>query len=187
MFQFTLLDAEKVSDISGDINLLFFLSDIDDRVLSFLESARIFFIIASVILLVGILWVNKKMKKLMAAEHQKFMAEHARLSQKKEDARWDHITTMVASPNPNDWRQAIIEADVMLEGLLRGKGYPGDTLGEILKGLQKGDFLTLDDAWEAHKMRNTIAHQGSDFILTQREARRVIDLFRKVFDEFNVI
>jgi hypothetical protein len=60
----------------------------------------------------------------------------------------------------------------------------GNTLGDKLKQATRGDFKTLDAAWEAHRVRNQIAHEGSDFILTKHEAKRVIALYETVFEEF---
>lgn len=101
--------------------------------------------------------------------------------------RWEHVLELLGSDNPNDWRLSILEADIMLDELVTKMGYRGETLGEKLKNIEKADFRTLDDAWEAHKIRNIIAHRGSDYVLTQREARRTIDLFARVFEEFHYI
>jgi len=65
--------------------------------------------------------------------------------------------------------------------------YQGDTIAEKLKGIERSDFTTIDQAWDGHKIRNQIAHQGGDFRLTNREARRVAGLFEKVFKEFHFI
>ncbi|MFA6095584.1 MAG: hypothetical protein WC767_01965 [Candidatus Paceibacterota bacterium] len=98
--------------------------------------------------------------------------------------KWLKVQEHIKSENPSDWRLAIIEADIMLDEMLEKRGYQGDSLGEKLKSIDKSDMLTLQDAWEAHKVRNQIAHAGSDFQLNEREAKRVIDLFQKVFEEF---
>lgn len=101
--------------------------------------------------------------------------------------RWDHIKKLIDSNNEGDWRVAIIEADIMLADMVERMQYPGETLGEKLKGIEKSDFNTIDNAWEAHKIRNQIAHEGSDFNLTKREAKRAIALFESVFKEFRYI
>ena len=80
-----------------------------------------------------------------------------------------------------------MEADIMLADILTKMGYQGDSIGEQLKGVEPSDFLTLNDAWEAHKVRNQIAHQGSDFQLNERDAKRIIGLYKKVFSEFYYI
>ena len=64
---------------------------------------------------------------------------------------------------------------------------PGNTIGEKLKAVEKSDFISLDNAWEAHKVRNSIAHEGMNHILNQREVNRVIDMYKTVFEEFRII
>jgi hypothetical protein len=66
-------------------------------------------------------------------------------------------------------------------------GYKGDTLSDKMRQVERSDFTYIDKAWEAHRVRNRIAHEGSDFELTEREARRVIDLYGAVFEEFHFI
>ena len=101
--------------------------------------------------------------------------------------KWQKIVKLSESLHSSDWRLAIIEADIMLAELLNKLQLPGDTIGEKLKAVEKSDFITIDFAWEAHKFRNQIAHQGSDFLINQREIRRIIALYSAVFREFFVI
>ena len=92
------------------------------------------------------------------------------------------------STNPSDWRLAILEADIMLEEMVSAMpNLHGENLGERLRAVEASDFTTIDKAWEAHKVRNQIAHQGADFLLSEREARRVLMLYRDVFNEFRFI
>jgi hypothetical protein len=97
--------------------------------------------------------------------------------------RWANVQGLVRSYNANDWKQAIIEADIILDDMLKKMGYQGKSIGERLKTVNPADFMTLDDAWEAHKFRNRIAH-GSSYVLTKDEAERIIGLYEKVFSEF---
>lgn len=101
--------------------------------------------------------------------------------------KWQMVIKHVSSKNPSDWKLAIIEADTILDALVEGAGYEGTSLGERLKNADKGTFKTLDYAWEAHTVRNKIAHEGSSFNLTEREAKRVIQLYEQVFQEFKYI
>ncbi len=107
--------------------------------------------------------------------------------EKVKNERWGHVMNLINSSNSSDWRQAILEADIVLGLLLEERQIPGDTIGDKLKAVNRSHFTTLDLAWEAHKVRNEIAHAGSSYELTQREARRAIDLFRRVFEEFDHI
>jgi uncharacterized membrane protein len=92
----------------------------------------------------------------------------------------------VSSDSPNDWKLAIIEADIILDEILKEKGYAGVSLGERLKSVSPTQLQSLDDAWQAHKVRNQIAHGGADFILTHKLAQDTIKQYRRVFHEFGV-
>jgi len=107
--------------------------------------------------------------------------------ERNENPRWRYIQTLVDSPNESDWRIAIIEADTMLDEILSDRGYSGNTLAEKLKEVDAGAFSSLQSAWDAHAMRNKIAHEGSDFSITELEARRVIKMFQNVFEELRAI
>lgn len=159
---------------------------------NFGEALRIFQGISTVLslaLLAGLIYSLIRLHQLNAEADTRIEEEAARIqgAKREKNPRWSAIVTQTVSANPNDWRQAVLEADILLDDMLSGLGYAGDGVGEKLKTAERGDFRTLDLAWEAHKIRNQIAHQGSDFIFTQREAKRAVDLFRQVFEEFGYI
>lgn len=142
----------------------------------------------SLLLLVLTIYAIRKTWELERLDEEKFGTVHGPLFEReKKNARWEQILKHSESENPNDWRLAIIEADIVLDEMVKSMGYHGDSLGERLKHVEQSDFNSIEAAWEAHKIRNRIAHSGADFILTQREARRVISLYRQVFEEFEYI
>ena len=147
----------------------------------------------SVLLFILIVIFSSKMSRLQKQEEELFhskvdMGYQGEEDQKKGNAemakKWDMVLKHVESPSENDWRQAVIEADIILGDMLTGLGYRGEGIGEQLKRATTADFKTLQDAWEAHKVRNELAHSGSEIPFSQFEARRVIQLYRKVFGEF---
>jgi hypothetical protein len=101
--------------------------------------------------------------------------------------RWLHIESLMEANNPSGWREAILEADILLEDMLKEQRYTGAGVGEMLKQVERSDFDTLDNAWEAHKVRNDIAHRGSTSELTEQLARRTIARYESVFREFDMI
>lgn len=102
------------------------------------------------------------------------------------NVRWNSIQQKVSENNPESWKIAIIEADIMLDEVLTDAGYVGQSLGEKLKSANPESFTTIQDAWDAHKVRNEIAHVGGDFVLTQKTARETLVRFERVFREFGV-
>ncbi len=101
--------------------------------------------------------------------------------------RWQHIQSLLGGASASEWKEAIMEADIMLDDMLTRQGYVGDGVGEKLKAAESGTFKTLNEAWEAHKIRNQVAHEGSAFKLSQSFAGRTIQRFEAVFREFNEI
>lgn len=156
-----------------------------------LEQIRPYSMILSLIFLSGIIYCVMKIKEIEQETHAvlypKILNGTSQSLSDIKNARWEKVLKDVASDNPNDWRHAIIEADVMLDEMVSGMGYHGDTLGEKMKAIEPSDFATIENAWEAHKIRNMIAHGGSGYELSARDAKRAIHLYRTVFEEFKFI
>lgn len=148
-----------------------------------------FFCLGMVILI--IIYVNKenniREKLLNKVKVEKEAEDSDNHNEVFENPKWKLVEEHINSDDQNKWKLAILEADIILSELLDKLSLPGESIGEKLKAVESSDFDTIEQAWEAHKIRNAIAHQGSDFILNQREAKRVIGLYATVFKEFEII
>ncbi len=132
--------------------------------------------------------------RLVQVEHAGYAFQEEERRRRQEHAehvginsRWDAVVGLASSPNEGDWRRAILEADIMLADLLTNSGYQGDTIADQLRNANRLQFTTLDLAWEAHKVRNAVAHLGEAFPLTERDVHSTMDLYRRVFEEFSVV
>lgn len=139
------------------------------------------FILASI----GIFKLLGKINNIYGVQKAMLYIENSK-AEEQVNPHWNKIINLAESLNESDWRLSVLEADIMLSELLDKMSLPGDTLSDKLKSVERSDFLSIDDAWEAHKVRNKIAHE-KDFVLTQREAKRVITLYENVFREFQII
>ncbi len=122
--------------------------------------------------------------QLLTDEEEKWRQHH---NPDQGNRRWQEVEAHVESTNPNDWKLAIIEADVMLEKMLEEVGFGGNTVADRLRSASGRSFATIEDAWQAHRVRNQIAHGGTDFVLTQKMAQTTIIQFKKVFQEFGMV
>jgi len=180
-------------------NLIFRIFDILAALLALLSGfepgdspfLRNLFWVLVLALLAAILYAAYRHRVAHKAEEERFEEIYfgalEALGNEERNVRWQKVLTYLLSPNESDWRLAIMEADNILGEMLLRMQLPGESIGEKLKGVEPSDFLTLNDAWEAHKVRNQIAHEGANFQLNRRETERVIALFRKVFEEFHYI
>ena len=165
-----------------------------DGVLGFLSSVWSGYVIiayiTSLIFLVIYLYAATQAEKYQEIEHDLIHVEEQAYAMKmsggiKSD-KFAELQTHLESQNPNDWKLAIIEADIILDDTLKRQGYAGPTLGDRLKSISPQSLQSIDDAWQAHKIRNQIAHAGADFVLTQKIARETIMQYERVFKELGV-
>ncbi len=149
-----------------------------------------FSIIVSIIMAALVVYCAMRILEVRRHEWERFAAAAHPVAAgdvSKVQLRWNRILEEVSSEDEQRWRLAILEADIMLNELLDVLGYRGETMADKMKQVDRADFNTIDFAWEAHKVRNSVAHEGSARSLGAREARRVIDLYERVFREFNFV
>ncbi len=175
---------EKITDADWDafVDLLIRIWDI----------YSIIAIILSLLFIVGFIYAKIRYAQLSDIEQAQLREEERKWAEryggvKAVDSRWAEIQKHLFDDNPNSWKVAIIEADIYLEEILNNAGYIGVTLGEKLKSANPASFTTIQDAWEAHKIRNEIAHAGGDFVLTRRIAQETMTRYERVFREFGAI
>ncbi len=177
--------------------------DLFSLIMIIIFSAIIFF----VLLFLMIIYYNKFRRELIIDEYKKkFETEEEIKAEEKIDAanekimentapdtngiinpRWEIVGRYYNSANQSDWKLAILEADIMLQEVLKRSGFPGENIGEMLKNADRSKLNSLDSAWSAHKIRNEIAHSGADYILSRNTVETAISQYERVFDELNYI
>ncbi len=154
---------------------------------SWVEFLKLLSIAFTLVIIALLIYTYIKLRAIREIDRKLFYPETDGASVTDKNLQWELILAHIESLNENDWRTAVLEADIILGDLLDTLFLPGETIGDKLKAVEKSDFTTVDNAWEAHKVRNQIAHEGSAFQLSQREAKRVIHLYQEVFEEFKII
>ncbi|MDP3792128.1 MAG: hypothetical protein Q8Q89_00120 [bacterium] len=101
-------------------------------------------------------------------------------------SRWGEIVRHFESVKEAEWKFAIIEADKLVDDLLKQGGYLGDTMGERLMNIEKGQLLSLQGLWEAHKIRNKLVHD-TNYFLRYTEARQAIKFYEEALKELGTI
>jgi len=109
----------------------------------------------------------KRRKPSLSKSTQKYITSH-----------WYRILDSVGG----DAQRAVMEADKLLDYVFERRvgGKAKDlrlSLGEKLKR-HKGFFSDLNGVWEAHKLRNKIAHEMG-FKISESDAKRALSQFKK--------
>ncbi len=142
----------------------------------------------SMLALVVIVYAFMRIREISREESVKLgLALNWNSERKQKNERWLRVEGYMASLSASDWKMAILEADNMLDQIVERMGYQGASLGERMKNIEASDFPYLDDAWSAHKMRNTIAHTGAAYELTRSDAEQTINVYHRVFKELGYL
>lgn len=141
---------------------------------------------ATVGLVIGIVVINRRMGELT----RKLVVMEATPPSEPALAgplqnRWEEILRHIDSINEGEWKYALIEADKLVDDQLKTR-FAGETMGERLMNIDKTQLLSIDGLWEAHKVRNRLAHD-TNYFLRHAEAVRTIKLFEATLKELGAI
>lgn len=107
------------------------------------------------------------------------------LNVEKYRTRWLSIEQSVKRDNDASCHIAILNADKLVDQALREKGFKGQTMGERLKSA-KNSLPHRDNIWQAHKLRNQIAHEP-DVKVNYDQTRRALAQFKQTLKDLGAI
>lgn len=73
------------------------------------------------------------------------------------DRRWKELQKLLSQKE--NWKDAVLEADKMLDSVLKSMHYKGKTMGERLVSAQH-EISANDMVWFSHKLANKIKGEG---------------------------
>ena len=90
-----------------------------------------------------------------------------------ENEKWNAIISRVKKGDEANLKLAVIEADNLMDEILKRMGLPGADMAERLKQIQAQEIASVDKIWLTHDLRNKIVHEP-DFHLSQEETERAV-------------
>ncbi len=120
-------------------------------------------LLLAVMVIIGIaMWLAVRRKSAQNYKSTRRSSHtYASLSTQQFHQHWQRIEDMMNVPGLEQTKAAIFEADKLLDTALRQSGFRGETMGERLKNARQhfGNNAVYQGLWEAHKMRNALAHE----------------------------
>ena len=153
----------------------------------FLLYSKIIFISIGIILLAAIIILLSKaswLKYRMFEDWTEFFV-YRPFGVKKTFKQWAKILKRLETENETEYKLAVIEADSLLDEILKKMGIEGEVLGEKLKQLKPGILPNFEEVRQAHKIRNNIVHDP-DYRLNLAEAKKVISIYEQVFRDLEM-
>jgi len=97
--------------------------------------------------------------------------------------KYKEIRKRLDSGKEAEYKIAILEADRIIDEMLRKMKYEGENLGERLANIVPGQLLCLEDLKSAHEIANNIVHDDN-FQISSELAKETLDKFEKLLTEF---
>lgn len=105
---------------------------------------------------------------------------------KRFEKKWQKILKDLAGNQEASWKLAVIEADNLFDSILKRMALPGKDMGERLSVIKPAQLKSLNEIWEAHKLRNRIVHEES-LRLTRAEAEEAVKKIQVALEELGVL
>ena len=99
--------------------------------------------------------------------------------------RWLAVEQSLVRDNESSYHLAVLNADKLVDQALKDKGFHGQTMGERLKAA-KDKLSKRNDIWEAHKLRNKIAHEP-DVRVSYDQSRKALAGFKQALKDLGAI
>ena len=166
-------------------------TDLGSAALSFYFSKlgvlEVISVIVTLGLVIGIVYIIAKTGWLrVRVERYNAVILKTDLSKKRAKEGWELVQKHFFAGNDNDLKIAIMQADTILEEALVRAGVRGNNLGDRLKNLKRGQVPNLEELWQAHKLRNQIAHEPM-FKLKRDTVERALDIFKEALKNLGVL
>ncbi len=150
--------------------------------------ARALITAADLLLLIGVIYAIKKGLKFRPKfdlDRQPKKKLHNLRNAYFKDKWTKLMERYTTEPNPDSIRLAIIEADALVDHLLKDLRFPGEHLADRLSYLNSGDIKTLDGVWDSHRIRNEIVHRPNSPV-SIRDGMAALKRYEAFFHELAI-
>lgn len=100
--------------------------------------------------------------------------------------KWSEILTRMESGNISQFKAAILEADSIIDDVLRKIGYAGENMTERLASVSEIQIENIHDLRRAHEIRNKII-QDENYVISTEEAKEVLGIYENYLKEIELL
>ncbi len=148
------------------------------RIVFLILSLILFFVIAAIFL--GSQWLNKRYFEDVT-EFVRFKPHETNRFLKE----WKKITKRQNSGSEAEYKLAVIEADALLDEVLKRIGHTEETIEEKLKVTPPSELKNVEELKEIRKTRNSVVYDP-DYELTLQKTREVLKVYEEALRNLRV-
>jgi len=105
---------------------------------------------------------------------------------RKMERIWRKIVSRLDTGLESEYKLAVIEADNMLDDILKRMGYGGENLGERLEKITEATLPNMDEIQNSHQIRNDIV-RIPDYKLSLDDTKKALALYEKALQNLEAI
>ncbi len=99
--------------------------------------------------------------------------------------KWKQISNRINNNLEAEYKLAIMEADLMLESILKGMGYIEETVEKKLINVTSTEISNIEELKKVRKARNDIVYDP-DYQLSKEKTKEVLDVYAATFKELGL-
>ncbi len=142
-------------------------------VVKFILAIYVLVLFADIVLLLFFRGLGKDLRKMLRG------ADLPPLAKNKFELQWNKIRDRLKSKNQSQYKAAVLEADSVVDEMLKKIGYSGKDMSERLESANVGQIENLEELKKSHQVRNRIVYE-KNFSLDLDSAKDVI----KSYEDF---
>jgi len=148
---------------------------------------KIVSVIFSGIFLWGIIYIIRRTNYL-DIKHEQFLdiVGSSKVSKQRSIKAWKQIQNRLLSKEANQWKLAVLEADHILNEILKMSGYLEDKLEDKLELVTPAQLSNVEEIKRVHAIRDQISKDPT-FEFSQEEAKQIVGVYEQSFKELNLI
>jgi hypothetical protein len=100
--------------------------------------------------------------------------------------KWHEVLSRMNMPEETSRKMAIVEADILVDSVLKILGFSGETLNEKIEKITSIQLKSINDLKMAHAVRKDILY-NPDYEVSPEIAKETIDRYEKVLREIDVL
>lgn len=144
-----------------------------------------FLVIAVFVLVIGIgLTRTPYLRLSMAGDAVEFLT-YRPYGFPKMRRRWQRIMKRLDTGNEAEYKLAVIEADGLLDDMLKKMRLPGETVDDRIQRITPIMIDNVAELKAAHQMRNSIVYDP-DYRLNVSEAKRLLLVYQRTFEDLDL-
>jgi len=180
------LENESLNELTQDFKSVFDIlisPELQEKIFVF----KIIFIIVSIIFLAMIIYyaLNTSYLRHLFIQDLEDASSRKDYGRSKISKKWGMVKKRLEKDNEAEYKLALIEADKILDDILKKMGYGEESLNEKLKHLSSSDVSNLEELLKVNEICQNVVHDP-DYRLNKEKAEEIISVFEKSFKELEV-